>query len=58
MAVATLGAFLVIAGVLGLVSLYLGAVTQAMSGVQRTSSLPDYDGRPTPQENQGSRAMR
>lgn len=57
MAVATLGAFLVIAGVLGLVSLYLGAVTQAMSGVQRTASLPEYDGRPTPAQTQGNRAM-
>jgi len=47
-AVATLGAFVVVAGVLGLVSLYLGAVTQALSGVQRTSPLPDYEGRPAP----------
>ena len=48
MAVATLGAFVVVAGVLGIVSLYLGAVTQVLSGVQRTSPLPDYVGRPTP----------
>jgi len=47
-AVATLGAFVVVAGVLGIVSLYLGAVTQVLSGVQRTSPLPDYVGRPTP----------
>ncbi|MCW3159229.1 LCP family protein [Micropruina sonneratiae] len=45
-AVATLGALVVVAGVLGLVSLYLGAVTQAMSGVQRGAALPDYPGRP------------
>lgn len=57
-AVATLGAFVVVAGVLGLVSLYLGAVTQAMSGVQRTASLPEYDGRPTEQHTAGNRAMR
>lgn len=47
MAVATLGAFVVVAGVLGLVSLYLGAVTQAMAGVQRGAELPDYPGRPS-----------
>lgn len=48
MAVATLGAFVVVAGVLGLVSLYLGAVTQALSEVQRSSPLPNYPGRPSP----------
>lgn len=48
MAVATLGAFVVVTGVLGLVSIYLGAVTQALSEVQRSSPLPDYPGRPTP----------
>ena len=58
MAVATLGAFVVGAGVLGLVSLYLGAVTQATSGVQRTASLPDYAGRPSAQQTDGSRPMR
>ena len=46
MAVATLGAFVVVAGVLGLVSLYLGAVTQALAEVPRSSPLPDYPGRP------------
>lgn len=58
MAVATLGAFVVVAGVLGLVSLYLGAVTQATSGVKRTASLPDYAGRPAPQQSDSDRAMR
>lgn len=48
MAVATLGAFVVVTGVLGLVSLYLGAVTQALSEVPRSSPLPDYPGRPEP----------
>lgn len=48
MAVATLGAFVVVTGVLGLVSLYLGAVTQALSEVPRSSPLPDYPGRPDP----------
>ena len=57
-AVATLGAFVVVAGVLGLVSLYLGAVTQAMSGLQRTASLPDYTGRPLPQQSDGPAAVR
>lgn len=57
-AVATLGAFVVVAGVLGLVSLYLGAVTQAMSGVPRTASLPEYDGRPAAQQADGNRAVR
>lgn len=57
-AVATLGAFVVVAGVLGLVSLYLGAVTQAMSGVQRTASLPEYEGRPAEQRTDGNGAMR
>ena len=57
-AVATLGAFVVVAGVLGLVSIYLGAVTQATSGVQRTASLPDWDGRPSPQQADGTRPMR
>ncbi|MFT3971482.1 MAG: LCP family protein [Micropruina sp.] len=47
-AVATLGAFVVVAGVLGLVSLYLGAVTQALAEVPRSSALPDYPGRPSP----------
>ncbi|MFT4215955.1 MAG: LCP family protein [Micropruina sp.] len=47
-AVATLGAFVVVTGVLGLVSLYLGAVTQALSEVPRSSPLPDYPGRPSP----------
>ena len=46
MAVATLGAFVVVAGVLGLVSLYLGAVTQALAEVPRSSPLPEYPGRP------------
>ncbi len=58
MAVATLGAFVVVAGVLGLVSIYLGAVTQATSGVQRTASLPEYDGRPSVQEADGNRPIR
>lgn len=57
-AVATLGAFVVVAGVLGLVSLYLGAVTQAMSGVQRTSALPEYEGRPAAQRSDGNGAVR
>ncbi len=57
-AVATLGAFVVVAGGLGLVSLYLGAVTQAMSGVQRTASLPEYEGRPAEQRTDGNGAMR
>ena len=57
-AVATLGAFVVVAGVLGLVSLYLGAVTQAMSGLQRTTPLPDYSGRPSPQHADGPAATR
>ena len=35
----------VVAGVLGLVSLYLGAVTQALAEVPRSSPLPDYPGR-------------
>lgn len=47
-AVATLGAFVVVTGVLGLVSLYLGAVTQALSDVPRSAQLPDYPGRPAP----------
>ena len=58
MAVATLGAFVVVAGILGLVSLYLGAVTQALSGVQRTAPLPEYDGRPSPEQTEGKRPMR
>ena len=57
-AVATLGAFVVVAGILGLVSLYLGAVTQALSGVQRTAPLPEYDGRPSPEQTEGKRPMR
>ncbi|MFT3860006.1 LCP family protein [Micropruina sp.] len=57
-AVATLGAFVVVAGVLGMVSLYLGAVTQAMSGVQRIGSLPDYEGRPQAQQTGVPTAMR
>lgn len=47
-AVATLGAFVVVTGVLGLVSLYLGAVTQALSDVPRSAPLADYPGRPAP----------
>lgn len=57
-AVATLGAFVVVAGVLGLVSLYLGAVTQALSGMQRTESLPEYQGRPTSAVTDGTGPMR
>jgi anionic cell wall polymer biosynthesis LytR-Cps2A-Psr (LCP) family protein len=41
------GAFVVVAGVLGMVSLYLGAVSQAFSGVQRINALPSYAGRPS-----------
>ena len=38
MAVATLGAFVVVAGVLGLVSLYLGAVMLAGEGLRHNES--------------------
>ncbi|MFT4297300.1 MAG: LCP family protein [Micropruina sp.] len=57
-AVATLGAFVVVAGVLGLVSIYLGAVTQALSGVQRSAPLPDYPGRPVLAAAEGSLPVR
>lgn len=53
MAVATLGALVVVAGILGLISMYLGAVTQATSGVPRSGSLPDYEGRPSGAQTEG-----
>lgn len=58
MAVAAIGSLLVVAGILGLVSLYLGAVTQALSGVQRLDPLPDYQGRPSPEPTDGARPVR
>ncbi|MFZ1411721.1 MAG: LCP family protein [Micropruina sp.] len=55
--IAMVGGLVVIVGLFGLISLYLGMVNKAVSQVHRTSVLPNYEGRPAPAEAPSSPAI-
>lgn len=55
--IALVGGLVVVVGVFGLVALYVGMVNKAVSEVQRTSVLPDYEGRPAPPEAPSAAAI-
>lgn len=56
-AVALVGALVLVAGLVGLASLYLGKINQAMTSLGRTEGLPDYTGRPVPADPAEPRAL-